>query len=217
MPDSCEVAIIGAGTSGLTAAYQLRDLNPVVLESDGEIGGRSRRVELAGRPTTSGAEGWYDPNSDSPESRFLAEVGIECKGVKGPVLLHANGQIVRMSSPERLAEGLGLSDQARPDFVRTFERVGEACTELNHNPVPDGLIPELLRMSAIEWLGPVHEEVTAFYRRLCACEQGTYFGTASAFQFVYGMPPFGGASDIWMEILVPHGGAPMISVALAKA
>ncbi len=76
MTKTCDVAVIGAGLSGLTAAYQLRDTDVVVLEADDQIGGRSRRTELAGWPTTTGGEGWYDPNPDSPESRLLTEVGI---------------------------------------------------------------------------------------------------------------------------------------------
>jgi protoporphyrinogen oxidase len=217
MSETCEVAVIGAGLSGLTAAYQLRDLDLVVLEADDQIGGRSQRVELVGRPTTQGGEGWYVSKPDSPETRFLTEVGIQSMPARGPAMLHANGHIVALSAPEKLAEDLGLSEEAHQDFVQTFERVRETSAALTHNPVDESLLQELLSVSAVDWLGPVHEEVLVLYRRLAAVEMGISLETSSAFLLFYGMPPFGGATDIWMEFLVPQGGAPMISVAMADA
>ena len=46
MADEAPVVIAGAGPGGLTAAYQLtkRGERPVVLESDGVVGGISRTV-----------------------------------------------------------------------------------------------------------------------------------------------------------------------------
>jgi oxygen-dependent protoporphyrinogen oxidase len=217
MSKTCDVAIIGAGLSGMTAAYQLRDLDAVVLEADAQIGGRSQRVELAGRPTTQGGEGWYVSNPDSVESKLLIEAGIESTKVRGPAMLHADGHIIGLSAPNKLAKDLGLSVEAHPDFVRTFERVRETSAALARNPVDEGLLRELLTVGAVEWLGPVHDEVLAIYRRLAAVEMGISLETSSAFLLFYGMPPFGGASVVWMEFMVPHGGAAIIPVTMAAA
>ncbi|MGY8996775.1 MAG: FAD-dependent oxidoreductase, partial [Alphaproteobacteria bacterium] len=36
-----DVAVLGAGVAGLTAAYRLRDRDVVVLEADSHVGGRT--------------------------------------------------------------------------------------------------------------------------------------------------------------------------------
>ncbi len=70
-------------------------------------------------------------------------------------------------------------------------------------------------MSGVEWLGPVHEEVLLFYRRLVSTEIGISLDADSAFSMLTGMPAFGGASEVWGGFLVPDGGAPMIGRAMA--
>jgi predicted NAD/FAD-dependent oxidoreductase len=216
LPDSCDVAVVGAGLSGLTAAYELRGLDVVVLEAEDQIGGRSQRVDLAGWPITSGGEGWYDPNPASPESKLLTELGVGCAPAGGPGMLHANGRILRLSSAERLAEDLGLSEEARPDFLHTFQRVRETTELLSRHPVDEELIPRLLGISAIDWLGPLHREVLNFYRRLVATELGIALEKSSAFLLCYCLPTFGGASTMWVEFQVPEGGGPTISRALTE-
>ena len=215
MADSCDVAIIGAGLSGVTAAYQLRDLDVVLLEAEDQIGGRSQRTEIGGWPATSGAEGWYDPNPDSPETRFLTEAGIKLSPVGGMGKLHTGRSVIGLAEIDELAEAIGLSEEARPDFAKTFGRVRDTCAALTRPPV-EGLLRELLDTSGADWIGPVHDEVLRYYRRVATTEMGTSLETDSAFSLLAGMPAFGGASDVWMQFLVPDGGAPMISWALAE-
>ncbi len=54
------VAVVGAGVSGLTVAYRLLQRDPaydvVVLESDGQIGGKLRSVEAGGLSLPAGAD-----------------------------------------------------------------------------------------------------------------------------------------------------------------
>ena len=52
-----DVVVVGAGPAGLALAYELRDLDidVQVLEADGDIGGRTRSVQLAGAAVNTGA------------------------------------------------------------------------------------------------------------------------------------------------------------------
>ncbi|WP_158087261.1 flavin monoamine oxidase family protein [Mycobacterium aquaticum] len=208
--------VVGAGLSGLTAAYLLRDRDVVVLEADSQIGGRSQRTELGGWPTTTGGEGWYDPNPESPESRLLSELGIKTVPVPGTPLLHtSDGCSVELSTAEQLADDLGFSPEARPDFLRTFARVAETLDALSC-PQTDELIGKLVSVTGIEWIGPVHDEVLAYYRRIAAVEMGVSLESDSAFSLLTGMPAFGGASEVWGDFLAVEGGAPVIGLAMAE-
>ncbi|ORA21484.1 flavin monoamine oxidase family protein [Mycobacterium aquaticum] len=216
MSDSCEVVVVGAGLSGLTAAYLLRDRDVVVLEADSQIGGRSQRTELGGWPVTSGGGGWYDPNPASPESRLISELGIKTAPVSGTAMLHtADGRNVTPAPAEELFGRLGMPDAARPDFVQTFNRVRETCDALARPPV-DGVIRKLLNVTGTEWIGPVHDDVLAYYRRLATTEIGISLESDSAFSLLTGMPAFGGASEVWGGYLMPEGGAPVIGLAMAE-
>ena len=52
-----DVVVVGAGPAGLALAYELRDLDidVQVLEADGDIGGRTRSVQLSGAAVNTGA------------------------------------------------------------------------------------------------------------------------------------------------------------------
>ncbi|HWC81567.1 MAG TPA: protoporphyrinogen oxidase [Pseudonocardiaceae bacterium] len=73
------VAVIGAGVSGLGAAYRLRtllgpDLDLTVIEGADRVGGKLRTVELAGRPYDVGAEAFL---ARRPEATALInELGL---------------------------------------------------------------------------------------------------------------------------------------------
>lgn len=41
-PERCEVVVVGAGLAGLAAAWELRERDVVVLESEPRVGGRIR-------------------------------------------------------------------------------------------------------------------------------------------------------------------------------
>ena len=40
-----DVVVVGAGIAGLTAAWQLRDLDTLVLEADDRVGGRIKSFD----------------------------------------------------------------------------------------------------------------------------------------------------------------------------
>lgn len=79
MTDGRRVVVIGAGITGLTAAFTLvrsrPDLEVVVLEADGRVGGKILTTPFAGRPVDCGADAFL---ARVPEARDLcAELGLD--------------------------------------------------------------------------------------------------------------------------------------------
>lgn len=79
---SLNIAIIGAGLAGLTAAYELRRLNDArgaeatisVFEADGRIGGKLHTVGFSDGPVDMGAEAFLARRQDMVD--FVTELGL---------------------------------------------------------------------------------------------------------------------------------------------
>ena len=71
------IAIIGAGLAGLTAAYELRgtDMKVDVYEATDRIGGKLHTVAFEGGPTDMGAEAFMARRKDAVD--FFTELGLE--------------------------------------------------------------------------------------------------------------------------------------------
>ncbi|HEY0805477.1 MAG TPA: FAD-dependent oxidoreductase, partial [Pseudonocardiaceae bacterium] len=100
------VAVVGAGITGLTAAYRLRrelgpDVTITVLELTDRLGGKLRTVELAGRPYDIGAEAFLVRR---PEMAALAgELGMAGE----------------LANPTSAAAGIRAAGETRPIPVGT--------------------------------------------------------------------------------------------------
>ena len=70
-----KVAIIGGGCAGLSAAWKLRDLKPVILEQAQRLGGNAKGETWRGLPYSIGAAYLCKPEAGSEIERFLNEVG----------------------------------------------------------------------------------------------------------------------------------------------
>ncbi len=68
-PARRDVIVVGAGVSGLTAGYLLRDLDTVILERHSEAGGVSRMESWQGLDYAIGAAYIIDPDPDSDDAR----------------------------------------------------------------------------------------------------------------------------------------------------
>ena len=78
--------VVGAELLAEERAVRL-PVHLLVLEADDHIGGRSQRTELAGWPTTTGGEGWWDFYDQGTEG---ACVGFGCSRMMS-LLLHLAG------------------------------------------------------------------------------------------------------------------------------
>src|SRR4051794_39381889 len=101
MSEQRDVVIVGAGIAGLTAARELRDLDPLVLEAADRVGGRvwsRRRGDLA---LSVGAHMFPPPHSTV--GRQVAEAGLELLPITGSMLnVVMGGRLVRDTRAELL-------------------------------------------------------------------------------------------------------------------
>ena len=70
-----DVVVVGAGIAGLTAAWQLRDLDIVVLEAEEHTGGRIKSFERGDHWVSVGAHMF--PGEGSFLWGLLSELGVE--------------------------------------------------------------------------------------------------------------------------------------------
>lgn len=76
-----DVVVVGAGIAGLTAAWDLRDLDLLVLESTGRVGGRIRSERRGDYWLNFGAHVFSGSGSET--DRLLGETGVAAESVPG--------------------------------------------------------------------------------------------------------------------------------------
>jgi protoporphyrinogen oxidase len=143
-----DVVVVGAGPAGLALAYELRDLDidVQVLEANGDIGGRTRSVQLAGAAVNTGAMFIY--------RRTRAEVLAKELGQKTAPFhpatygVHIDGVTSVAGSTPEIVERLPLPAESKTALVDFME--GLAC-EYRDN-VSDGAITD-------KAAGPANETV----------------------------------------------------------
>jgi protoporphyrinogen oxidase len=70
------VVVIGGGISGLTTAYYLRDINPLIIERDDRFGGNSKAQVWRDISYSIGAAYFCVPDPETPFANLLDELGI---------------------------------------------------------------------------------------------------------------------------------------------
>ncbi|MBW1917722.1 MAG: FAD-dependent oxidoreductase [Deltaproteobacteria bacterium] len=120
-----EVAVVGAGLSGLTAAYELRHKEVVILEADARPGGVCKGGEYRGCRYPEGAAYFLYP-TDNDWKGWYQELGLEVDSavITGPVsCLYYQGQWYPDCFYESGIRQLPISPKGRDDFLRLSQQL----------------------------------------------------------------------------------------------
>ena len=168
-----DAVVVGAGIAGLSAAWDLRNRDVVVLESASRIGGRIRSEPRDPYWLNVGAHVFAGPGSAT--SRLLSDVGVEAVPVPGQLAaLELNGRILVGGRPELYPFRLPLTVAERVALVRSGIRLRRAVARYAQisNPRPDESPAETRRRileygddrSFADWLGPLPGDADALFR-----------------------------------------------------
>ncbi|MFM9371907.1 flavin monoamine oxidase family protein [Streptomyces sp. Da 82-17] len=123
-----DVVIVGGGIAGLSAAWRLRHLDALVLESDHRVGGRVRS-EKRGRYFLNWGGHVY-AGGDSATSWLLGNTGVDAVPVPGSLSgLHMNGKLLLKGRVETYPFRIPMPMSARIGMLTTgakvFTKVGK--------------------------------------------------------------------------------------------
>jgi oxygen-dependent protoporphyrinogen oxidase len=121
--DMVDVAIVGAGIAGLTAAWRLREHNIVVLEADDRVGGRIRS-ERRGPHWLNWGGHVYDGGSGSATQQLLRDTGFPSRPVPGNLAgLSMNGKLLLSGRVETFPFRVPMSWGDRASLIRAGAKV----------------------------------------------------------------------------------------------
>jgi oxygen-dependent protoporphyrinogen oxidase len=123
-----EVVVLGAGIAGLSAAWELRDRDIVVLEGGPRVGGRIKSESRGRYWLNFGAHVFAGPESIS--GRLIDAIGVEAALIPGNLVgLAINGGVATRGRVETFPFRLPLSARARASFVRAGGKLRLAVHE----------------------------------------------------------------------------------------
>ena len=137
------VVVVGAGFSGLAAAYELvqRGFRPIVLEAESEVGGLAAAFQVDGARVERFYHHWF--TNDQYVIELLRELGLEDRVLYKPTRtgMYFANQIYRLSTPLDVLRfpALPVSDRMRLGLTVLRARRVRNWREIDH-------------LSAAEWL-----------------------------------------------------------------
>jgi oxygen-dependent protoporphyrinogen oxidase len=162
-----DVVVVGAGIAGLTAAWDLRDLELLVLEESGRVGGRIRSEARGEYWLNWGAHVFGGPASET--GRLLRETGVEAVPVPGSLTALAyRGRLLATGRVETYPFRLPLSLGERAALVRSGLRLRRAVAAYDRaasaSDARERTLGFMNDRSFADFLGPVPRAVDAVFR-----------------------------------------------------
>jgi protoporphyrinogen oxidase len=170
-----KVVVIGGGMSGLLSAYNLIDLNPVVLEQDKNFGGNSKGEIYQDATFSIGAAYITIPDSGSDIENFLKDISLF------EDLKHETSEATKFTFKNKYMTDFwkGVTDPSR---AQEFIKVDNELRRIYNDAYPD--IPwtkesaisyeEYLNLDSItfeQWLklkfGVVHPHIAEYFQLYC--------------------------------------------------
>ncbi|HUY98826.1 MAG TPA: NAD(P)/FAD-dependent oxidoreductase [Thermomicrobiaceae bacterium] len=204
---AAEVVIVGAGLAGMTAAYELRDRDVVVIDADSRVGGRTLSGDHGDYWYNSGAQFVWDPRTLALCRQLGLEV-IDGEGARSAIFLR--GRLVEAGSPYGLLLRMPLSTAERIDFGRAvlrLRRMADHLDQLDHKELDARSLEDLVGR-----VRPVTREILDN-----VTENGAGLGLAEVSGWIglaYAIHLFGG--DVNETLKAVRGGTQRIARAVAE-
>ncbi|MFM7246739.1 MAG: flavin monoamine oxidase family protein [Actinomycetota bacterium] len=190
-----DAVVVGAGIAGLAAAWELRDLDVVLVEAADRVGGRIRSVERGPLWLNLGAHVYGGPTTEV--GRLLRETGVEAVEVPGTVTaMSYKGRLLSDGPVEFYPFRLPFSLADRLAFVRVglklrrlvarYGRVAQAVPGEAPEVRQQRMLDFMDDVSFAEAIGPMPPDVEAFFR--CTVTRST--GEPEAIAAGYGVGYF---------------------------
>jgi protoporphyrinogen/coproporphyrinogen III oxidase len=219
-----EVAIVGAGIAGLTAAWALRDRDLVVLEAGDRVGGRI--LSLSRSPYWLNLAAHVFPPPQTALGRLITEVGLETTLIPGDAMaVWLNGKLASRGRPETYPLRLPLSLRGRMSLVRTGLKIRRTVPEyLKLATAQPGELPADVRARLLAYrgdttfanfLGPLDPDVDALIRAAtnrASAEPEQLSAGAGVAHFA---AVFSGGSSLYLRNII--GGSSRLPEALGMA
>lgn len=172
-----DVAIVGGGVAGHSAAYRLRDRDIRLFEKEETVGGRARTVIVAGEPVNFGPQIAY---LGTPTEDLCRELGIGFIELKPQTYsYHFNGKTVVARNDEEIVERVAMSPEGRADFRDTVATISRLYGEYAGRGLTTAS-DALAEISFADWLGDRHSEVAAFFDAACVAASTAFADQLSA-------------------------------------
>lgn len=165
-----DVVVVGAGLSGLTAAYYLRERDVVVLEGSSRAGGRVR--------SGGDVESWYNVGAQVVTGGRTAdlcdELGLDLVDITdADYAMVYDGQLLRASNVGVLAARLPTSTLGRVKFASTALRLRRRVASAPREQ-------DVLDASSLaDVASPLSPESAAIFETFCAIATSTDLGSIS--------------------------------------
>jgi protoporphyrinogen/coproporphyrinogen III oxidase len=194
LPGRSEIVVIGGGIAGLAAAWELRDLDVIVLEASNRMGGRLMSVDCD--PYWLNFGGHVLSGADSATGRLLSATGVRAVDVPGCLTaLAANGQVIADRRVESYPLRLRLSRSERIALIKAGARLRLAVAHYARATRPRAGENEFDRRartlafgderSFSDYLGPVPPVVDQIFRATIRRSSGEPEAVAAGYGIGY--------------------------------